>query len=157
MKAPNWLKHGTLALGLMAAVLVGESVGCANSATDVRDAEGEQRTYTKTVKLTSLNPNWDLEDMVERSDAIVIGTLTSELASKTSPDRTNTPPKFNYVFKDYKMTKEEAIYPTSGLPDSIAVLAETGIEATNANTRVISDAKIPDLRLASESCCSWRA
>jgi hypothetical protein len=74
-------------------------------------------------------PTWDLEEMVERSDAVVIGTLTRDLGDKILTIGEPGDPDFDFVFKDYELTLERSIYPESGFPDTVAVLIEDGVRS----------------------------
>ncbi len=56
-------------------------------------------------------PNWDLEAMVKRSDAVVIVSFTKDLGSKRQPGENEEPPRFDFLFKDFELTVEKFLYP----------------------------------------------
>ena len=73
------MKFGTvLLMGLC--LLLGLS-GC--SGAGASEGPGEERIV---VEVLGLNPSWNLEEMVARSDAIVIGMVSRELGSKEFPE-----------------------------------------------------------------------
>ncbi len=92
-----------------------------------------------------LRPSWDVEDMVKRSDAVVIGMISRDLGTKQQPGQ-GDPPKLYYTFKDYEITVEEVLYSEADLPRRIAVLAETGASAAAEGVTVVGDDDIPTLQ-----------
>ena len=98
------------------------------------------------VQSFGLRPTWDLDAMVKRSDAVVIGALTSELAVKRQPGGNEDPPRFHYLFKDFELTVDRSLHPRSGLPTPIAVLVEAGF-AANAASIAIAGNDTPEFLL----------
>ena len=139
MKTPHWLKGGVLGLAALPALAV---VGCQNGPPDLPDRSSAGPELV--VKVKGLSPDWDLNDMVKRSDAVVIGILDDVLDTKQEPDKTRDTPKFYYAFKDFKLTVEDALHPKDSLPPTIAVLAETGLTPGDSNIMVVNEASIPD-------------
>ena len=123
MKLLNTRLAGVLAAAVLVAAAV---VGCSNSSPVVH-GEIPLEEGKRTVLIEGLSPDWDLEEMVRRSDAIAIGVLREDLGSKTEPGPFGDPPKYHYVFTDYKLDVEQAFYPGT-LPENIVVLAETGVK-----------------------------
>lgn len=115
--------------------------GCSNAQLPTQDpiplVDGK-----RTVMIMGLLPEWDLEDMVQRSDAVAIGILEEELGTKTEPGGLNDPPTYKHEFTDYKLTVETAFYPST-LPEQIAVLAETGVTPGNDNIVVMAHEGVP--------------
>ncbi len=90
-------------------------------------------------------PDWTLDEMIERSDAVVIGTVAEELAVKTHhghapPGKT---PRYNREFKDYELTVERTFYSSEELPGAIAVLTGPQVVSSNQNTRIAEIGDIP--------------
>ena len=135
---PNKLwAHPLAATALLATALVGCSGLQGETQEPIPLVEGK-----RTVMIRGLSPDWDLEDMVERSDAVAIGRLTGEMDSRTEPGGLNDPPTYHYVFTNYKFTVEEALYPKE-LPDDIAVLAETGVAPGDDSINIVGYKGVP--------------
>ena len=83
------------------------------------------------VRTFGFRPSWDVEDMVKRSDAVVIAMISRDLGTKQQPEF-NDPPRFNYEYKDYELTVEEVIYSRANIPERIAILVEAGVSAVPA-------------------------
>ena len=108
------------------------SAGCSGDGQTAGSTVAEGDTV---VRAFGLLPNWDVEDMVKRSDAVVIGMVSRDLGSKQETEF-NDPPRFNYNFKDYELTVEEVIYSRADLPERIAILVEDGLSAVDGSTVV---------------------
>ena len=118
-------------------------VGCSSLEPPTRDAEPGPET---TVRVFGHPPNWSLDEMVRRSDAIVIGRLTKQLRTEREPGGNNDPPRYYYEFTDFEFSVERSLLPAEGFPTRIAVLAETGW--ISANGADISDGgQIPEYRV----------
>ena len=138
MKLNKLWSSGILAATTLIAVAL---IGCSNfqqpTQAPIFDADGKPMVH-----IMGLLPDWDLEDMVQRSDAVAIGILQEDLGTKTEPGGLNDPPTYYYEFTDYKFTVETAFYPRT-LPDQIAVLAETGAVPGNDNIFVQGHDGVP--------------
>ena len=84
--------------------------------------------------------------MVEHSDAIAIGVLTTNLGTQSEAGGVNDPPTYYYEFTDFKLEVERDFYPGT-LPNDIVVLAETGITAGVENVTVIRFEGVPEYEL----------
>ena len=104
------------------------SVGCSGDGQTAASTVSEGETVVRTF---GFRPSWDVEDMVKRSDAVVIAMLSRDLGTKQQPEF-NDPPRFNYEYKDYELTVEEVIYSRANLPERIAILVEAGTSAVPA-------------------------
>lgn len=89
------------------------------------------KEQTRTTIHGSL-PNWNLDEIVERSDAVVVAKVVREIGTKRIP---GFGPGWDYVYKDYDLTVELAIYPAS-LPQPIAGLVEAGVASNDSTVRV---------------------
>lgn len=98
------------------------------------DSEGE-----RTRLIFSQKPTWGLEDMVRRSDAVVIGELTRDLGDKKQPGDDPASPRFFFAFKDYELTIERAVYPGPDFPERIAVLLEEGVVSADGSSKAYRD------------------
>ena len=101
---------------------------------------------TNVVFSLGLLPEWDTTEMVEQSDAIAIGTLSEKLDTKADSQGGGNPTKYYYEFTNYKFSVEEALYPAN-LPDSIAILAETGVVPAIEGYAVIPPEGIPTYKV----------
>lgn len=118
-------------------VLLAALVGCSTgkSAHDPTPWYSGLDENKRTIMLAGLLPDWDLKDMVERSDAIALGVIDAKIDIRTEPGGINNPPTYHYEFTNFKLTVEEAFYPKS-LPDTLAVLAETGVRPASDDIQV---------------------
>jgi hypothetical protein len=67
-------------------------------------------------------PNWSIDEMMDRSDAVVIGTITRELGSKEIPIGSDDGRNLISVVVDYEVEVENVLLPTQGdFPTMIAV------------------------------------
>ena len=128
----------------IAALLAGmASVGCSSLEPPARDAD---RGPEALVRVFGHPPNWSLDDMVRRSDAIVIGRLTKQLRIEREPGGNNDPPRYCYEFTDFEFSVERSLQPAKGFPSRIAVLAETRM-VTASGVDITDDGVVPDYRL----------
>ena len=137
-------RGGFIAAGALLALAL---VGCSSLYDTVptyhmQSITGEQRSLT----LDGLLPDWDLEDMVERSDAIAIGVLETDLGTKQEAGGLNDPPSYYYEFTDYKFEIERDFYPGT-LPANIAVMAETGVASGEEGLEVFGFDGVPNYEL----------
>ncbi len=118
----------TVLLGLLAAVGVGLVLAY------------QAPSPTQTFKYLGSMPNWDLDEMVQRSRAVVIGAFIRELGTKEIPLGEDDGETLFSVVVDYEFQVDEALLPRgAGFPKRIAV-------STNAAKRLG-----PDIRLVSDS------
>ena len=103
--------------GLFVLCLTALAIGCSTG--------GTHSHGNGTVWVGGQLPNWDVSDMVENSDAVVIGTISRTLGEKQEQDSFD-PPSFYYTFTDYELAVEQVLYSKADLPDRIAILIETG-------------------------------
>ena len=117
---------------MFAALLAVGLVGCSTGGhyDGPIDSEGEQ-----TLLVFGQKPTWGLEDMVRRSDAVVIGELTRDLGDKKQPGDDPASPRFFFTFKDYELTVERAVYPGPDFPERIAVLLEEGVASADGSSK----------------------
>ena len=137
MKKPRtnrlWLLAAASALVLALAL-----VGCSAAAPSSEPTES-------VVMVTGLMPDWTLDEMVRRSDAVVIGTLAEELGTKTYPGSAppGESPKYNEKFKDFEFAVERTFYSAKKLPGSIVVLTGPQPVPADDHKRVAEDKDIP--------------
>ncbi len=96
------------------------------------------------VRVFGTRPSWDVEDMVKRSDAVVVGMISSELGEKQQPG-VGEPPKLYYNYRDYEFTVEEVLYSNTDLPTRIAILIEDGASGVDGS-RVVGMEDLPTLQ-----------
>ena len=116
------MKFGTvLLMGLC--LLLGLS-GC--SGAGASEGPGEERIV---VEVLGLNPSWNLEEMVARSDAIVIGRVSRELGSKEFPEPVGggEEPRYAWKYLDYELEIETVLKPRSLQSDVLALMIGAGI------------------------------
>ena len=130
------VKFSAAAMFLAVLVSAGAVVGCSDS--EVADVAGPKDEIAVGVAQT--RPSWDVEDMVKRSDAVVVGSFSADLGSK---ERAWPGGQLNisFKFKDYQFEVEEVLYPKGNFPSEIAVLVEAGISASDA--AVIQPEEVP--------------
>ena len=100
----------------VAALLAGMAsalVGCSSPEPPTRDPDLGPET---TVRVFGHPPNWNLDEMVRRSDAIVIGRLTKQLRTEREPGSNNNPPRYYYEFTDFELSVERSLQPAKGFP-----------------------------------------
>ena len=137
MKKPTtnrlWLLAAASALVLTLAL-----VACSAAAPSSEPTES-------VVMVTSLMPDWNLDEMVRRSDAVVIGTLAEELGTRTYPGSAppGESPKYQEEFKDFEFAVERTIYSAKKLPDSILVLTGPRSVPVDDHKKVVEDKDIP--------------
>ncbi len=136
-----WYGGILAATALVAVGLIGCSFGQAPAY-----GTQSQPTGQSTLLISGLLPDWDLEDMVERSDAIAIGVITTNLGTKSEAGGLNDPPSYYYQFTDYKLEVERDFYPGT-LPENIAFLAETGVTPGKEDIKVVGYEGVPSYEL----------
>ena len=142
MRIPRYSSRAAIScVGVFMLFLAGLSAGCSGDGQIAAPTVSESETV---VKIFGTRPAWDVEDMVRRSDAVVIAMLSRDLGTKQQPG-VGEPPKFNYTYKDYELTVEEVIYSKANLPERIAILVEDGISAVD-ESRVVGMDDIPTLQ-----------
>lgn len=137
MRLTKICRIGVLAMLSLAVVGL---MGCSAGSSPI------QSTGKTTLHLDGLLPDWDLEEMVENSDAIAIGVITTNLGTKREAGGINDPPTYYYEFTDYKLEVERDFHPGT-LPDNIAFLAETGVAAASADIDVVGFESVPGYEL----------
>ena len=143
MRIPRYGSRAAISCaGVFMLLLAALSAGCSEDGQTDAPTVSEGETVVRTFGML---PSWDVEDMVKRSDAVVIAMLSRDLGTKQQPG-VGDPPKFNYKYKDYELTVEEVIYSKENLPEQIAILVEDGISAVDAPTVVGMD-DIPVLQV----------
>ena len=128
------MKFGTvLLMGLC--LLLGLS-GC--SGAGASEGPGEERIV---VEVLGLNPSWNLEEMVARSDAIVIGMVSRELGSKEFPEPAGRgeESRFAWRFLDYELEVETVLKPRSLQSDVLALMIGAGIVPAREGIDVTSN------------------
>ncbi len=98
-----------------------------------------------TIFVDGLSPDWTLNEMVQRSDAIVSGTVSEALRTQTvdGPAPNGETPKYNEEHRDYKITVETPFYPSSGLPAEIAVMVAPFPVPSNDRYNIVGSGDIP--------------
>ena len=100
------------------------------------------------VWVAGLSPSWDVDEMVGRSDAIVVGVVSETLGTKQEAGGREDPPRFYYEFKDFALEVEEVLYPAKNdLPARIAILTEAGISAPGDAVTVSGLQDIPEFHI----------
>ena len=81
------------------------------------------------VEVVGLLPSWNLEEMVARSDAIVIGRVSRELGSKEFPEPVGGGEEPRYAWKnlDYELEIETVLKPRTLQSDVLALMIGAGI------------------------------
>ena len=116
------MKFGTFLL--MGLCLLLFFPGC--SGAGASEDPGEDRIV---VEVLGLNPSWNLEEMVARSDAIVIGMVSRQLGSKEFPELLGggEESRFAWRFLDYELEVETVLKPRSLQSDVLALMIGAGI------------------------------
>ena len=133
---PWWLRTPSFGavVGLMLVVVVGlAGFGCA------APAGGEDLDSGKSVvQVRGLQPDWGVGEMVRRSDAVVVATVSGSLGSNRfpGPSADGDEAKYEREYRDYLLTVETAYYPAS-LSGSIAVM--TGPYAVQSDPDILID------------------
>ena len=139
MRIPRYRSRvATSCAGVFMLFLAGLSAGCSADGQPAAPTVSEGETIVKTFGLL---PSWDIEDMVKRSDAVVIGMISRDLGTKQEPG-IGEPPRFYYKYKDYELTVEEVLLSGADLPERIAILVEDGA-STVEGSRVVGMDDIP--------------
>ena len=138
MRIPrNGFLIATAYVGLLMLLVAALNTGC--SAESPTDPDGET-----TMMIDGTWPNWDVEDMVKQSDAIVVGAISRELGSKQEPGFGDTT-RFYYDYKDYELTIQEVLHSSTDLPEQIAILAEVGV-STDEGSAILGLERIPSFQ-----------
>ena len=138
-RSRSWIHDSRLILGVVLAMVAMVAACSLTQPTDEPSRPTGDRIFT----MSGMMPDWNLEEMVKRSDAVVIGTLGAELGIKIEPGGGNDPPYYNQVYTDYELTVEQTIYPSSGLPAKIAVLVGPNSVPARDNITIIDDGDLP--------------
>ena len=145
MRIPRYsLRVATSCVGVFMLFLATLSAGCS---ADGRTAAPTVSEGERVIKVFGARPSWDVEDMVKRSDAVVIGMISRDLGDKQQPG-VGEPPKLYYKYKDYEFTVEEVLHSEKDLPMQIAILVEDGASAVG-ESRMVGVEDLPTL-LANE-------
>ena len=131
----------TSCVGVFMLFLAALGAGCSADGQTAAPTVSEDETV---VRVFGTRPSWDVEDMVKRSDAVVIGMISRELGDKQQPG-IGEPPRLYYKYKDYELTVEEALHSKADLPERIAILVEDGASAVDGS-RVVGMNDIPTLQ-----------
>ena len=131
----------TSCAGVFMLFLAALSVGCSANGQTAAPTVSEDETV---VRVFGTRPSWDVEDMVKRSDAVVVGMISRALGGKQEPG-IGEPPRLYYKYRDYEFAVEEALHSKADLPERIAILVEDGVSAVDGS-RVIGMNDIPTLR-----------
>lgn len=102
-------------------------------------AGGEDLDSGKSVvRVRGLQPDWNVDEMVRRSDAVVVATVAESLGSNRfpGPSADGDEAKYDREYRDYLLTVETAYYPAS-LSGSIAVM--TGPYPVQSNPDILID------------------
>ena len=129
-------------VAVIVAAMVGTTIGCGNS----QAPESDNTNGETVVGVVNTRPNWDVEDMVKRSDVVVIGSFTADLGSKQKTwggSQSNL--NIKYDFKDYQFAVEEVLYPEGDFDSEIAVLVEAGISSTG--NKVLQAEDVPSFQV----------
>ena len=104
---------GLLLFGVLAVL----GMGCASSSATRDTADADK----SVVMVTGLQPDWTLDEMVRRSDAVVLGTVQESLGSNRHPGPAagGDIAKYEREYRDFKLTIETAYHPST-LSGSIA-------------------------------------
>ena len=142
MRNPGYsLRVATSCVGVFMLFLAALSAGCS---ADGRTATPTVSEGERVMRVFGTRPTWDVEDMVKRSDAVVIGMISRDLGDKQQPG-IGEPPKLYYKHKDYELTVDEVLYSENDLPMQIAILVEDGAFAVSGS-RVVGVEDLPTLR-----------
>ena len=142
MRSPlNRIQGALPYIGL--AILLTATLGAGCSSDQPAAPEGKP-----TLWVSGLRPGWDVEEMIDQSDAVVVGVVSETLATKQDPGGLDDPPRFYYEFKDFALAVEEVLYPVKhDLPARIAILAETGISSADDTVMVVGTDDIPEFNI----------
>ena len=141
MRIPGYRSRAAACAGIFMLFLAALSAGCSTDGQTAGPTVSEGETV---VRIFGTRPNWDVEDMVKRSDAVAIGMISRDLGTKQQPGF-GEPPQLYYKYKDYEFTVEEALHSTADLPERIAILVEDGASAVDGS-RVVGMGDIPTLQ-----------
>ena len=80
-----------------------------------------------------LMPTWDLETIIKKSDAVILGKVTRELSSKPYSYRNDD---VIIVLTDYEITVETFLYPPDANPKAIAVTVFGGASEYKGRSQI---------------------
>ncbi|MDE2937413.1 MAG: hypothetical protein OXR67_00625 [Chloroflexota bacterium] len=100
---------------------------------------------TEVVSVQGMQLDFTLNDMVKRSDAVVVGVVSETLATTTidGPAPPGKTPNHQEEFRNYRLSVDTTFYP-AGLPASIALMTGPYPVSDNPNVFVEQD-DIPEL------------
>lgn len=100
---------------------------------------------SRLVSVQGMQLDFTLNDMVKRSDAVVVGVVAASLATTTidGPAPPGKTPNHQEEFRNYRLAVETTFYPAN-LPASIAVMTGPYPVSDNPNVFVEQD-DIPEL------------
>ncbi len=95
---------------------------------------------TGILTVHGLQLDWNLDEMVRRSDAVVVGQISEALGTTTidGPAPPGEDARYDEEFHNYKLTVETSYHPAS-LPESIAVMTGPYPVSDDANLLVEHD------------------
>lgn len=127
---------GLLLFGVLAVL----GMGCASSSATRDTADADK----SVVMVTGLQPDWTLDEMVRRSDAVVLGTVQESLGSNRHPGPAagGDIAKYEREYRDFKLTIETAYHPST-LSGSIAVMTGPYPVQSDPNIRIDTHSDIP--------------
>ena len=137
------LARATVGLLLFGALGV-LGLGCA-AFDATRDAADAADSGKSVVRTQGLQPDWNLDAMVRRSDAVVVGTVEEVLGSNRypGPSAGDDEPRYDREYRNYKLTIQTAYHPAS-LSGAIAVMTGPYPVQSNPNILVDDHSNIPD-------------
>ena len=97
------------------------------------------------VRTEGLQPDWDLDTMVRRSDAVVVATVreTLDTSQYPGPSSGGETPKYNEEFRNHRLTIETAYHPAS-LSGDVAVMTGPYPVQSDPNISVAVQDQIPE-------------
>jgi hypothetical protein len=118
-------------------------VACGGSS----EATDEGASDDRVVASLGLCPDWNIDDMAKRSDAIIVGTVVAELGTKQDSGPYEDTSDLVNVYKDVQIDVERFIHPASATPESIAVLFNARIDSTNKEGHIHTFSPAPTLEV----------
>lgn len=135
-------KISSLALAVSSFLLLAAVIGCSESSTPADHTEvaglAAPDSAKELVRPHYTRPAWSVQEMVDLSDAVLIGSITRDLGGKTMDVAGQD--DLDYKFKDYAFEVTEVLYPKidDGFPSTVAILVEDGMSSTDPNVKVIT-------------------
>jgi hypothetical protein len=108
-------------------------------------ASGVSNSSGRMLQISGLLPNWDVDGMVQRADAVIIGAITKELGTKEIPGSLETV-QFAYVFNDYEVAVERFLYPSEISSQQIAILTQAGPASKDSSVQVVVGEEKPEFK-----------